>query len=330
MVKKPWLFLPPKLAHDLAPLGLKISSLIFRFKNKSYAPFKWKGVEFENPLGIAGGVDKNAEMVSSFEILGAGFIEIGTVTPEPQEPNPGVILKRDIKNKALWNKMGFPSKGAAFAKQQLQKLKSSSTPIFINIGKNRTTDNSVAHTDYIKCMQVLHPWAQAFVINISSPNTKGLRDLLKPQGLDAFLQPIVDENKKYNIPLILKLSPDITDEQLIEVINLSYKIGIHGLVLTNTTQGARQGLGFPVDGGVSGQPLAQQSLHLLKLAKKHIDSNNISMLLISAGGILSSKDVQERLDAGANLIQVYSALIFEGPLFFQSCIKKLRDAVTLK
>ncbi|MCH2533687.1 MAG: quinone-dependent dihydroorotate dehydrogenase [Bdellovibrionales bacterium] len=325
---KPWFLLPAKLAHDLAPIGLKLASAVCKSKQPSYAPFRWKGIQFQNPIGIAGGVDKNAEMIESFCKLGAGFIEIGTVTPKPQSPNPGVILKRDIPHRALWNKMGFPSKGVDFVKRQLQKQKKRDIPLFINIGKNRTTDNSKAHEDYIKCMQELSSWASAFVINISSPNTKGLRELLMPQNLEAFLQPIINENKNNPRPLLLKLSPDISNKELEQVLSISCKLGIEGFILTNTTQGERENLNFPEEGGVSGAPLAKKSLELLNYAHNYLKENQLSALLISTGGILSAADVKTRLNAGANLVQVYSALIFEGPLFFQKTLKTLNsDAV---
>lgn len=332
MVTKPWLILPAKLAHDYAPVGLKLFSVFCSGKkHTTYSPFEWKGIKFNNPMGTAGGVDKNAEMISSFKNLGAGFLEIGTVTPKPQAPNPGIILKRDIKNKALWNKMGFPSNGLEFVKSQLTKKYKKDIPLFVNIGKNRSTDNNEAHLDYIKCMRELYPWASAFVINISSPNTKGLRELLAPENLESFLKPIVSENQNFKLPLILKLSPDISDIQLTEVIDTSCKIGIDGFILTNTTQAEREKLSFPVEGGVSGAPLANKSFHLLKVAKKHIQANQLSALLISTGGIMSAEDVKTRLTAGADLIQVYSALIFEGPLFFKKTLKKLNcDAVKLR
>lgn len=322
---KPWYLLPPKWAHDLAPLGLKIASVLCGNKSNSYSPFTWKGIHFKNPMGIAGGVDKNAEMITSFYKLGAGFIEIGTVTPKPQAPNPGVILKRDISHKALWNKMGFPSKGVEFVKQQLKKNPQSEIPLFINIGKNRTTENSKAHEDYIQCMQELQPWASAFVINISSPNTKGLRELLLPENLEAFLKPIIIENQKKPLPLLLKLSPDISKEQLEQVLSISCKLGIDGFILTNTTQGEREYLNFPDEGGVSGAPLAKKSLELLSHASKYLKENQLSALLISTGGIMSAAEVKTRLNAGANLVQVYSALIFEGPLFFQKALKTLKS-----
>ena len=322
---KPWYLLPPKWAHDLAPVGLKLVSLLYKTKSQTYSPFTWKGIDFENPMGIAGGVDKNAEMINSFYKLGAGFLEVGTVTPEPQAPNPGIILDRDISHRALWNKMGFPSKGVEFVKQQLKNNTQKNIPLFINIGKNRTTENSKAYEDYIKCMQELRSWASAFVINISSPNTKGLRELLMPENLEAFLQPIITENKKAPVPLLLKLSPDISQKQLEQVLSISCKLGIDGFILTNTTQGEREYLNFPEEGGVSGAPLAKKSLELLTYASKYLKENQLSALLISTGGIMSAEDVKTRLNAGANLVQVYSALIFEGPLFFKKALKTLNS-----
>jgi len=272
-------------------------------------------------MGIAGGVDKDAENILSWQKLGAGFVEVGTVTPQPQSPNPGKIMDRNNKQQALWNKMGFPSKGLNYA---LEKIKSSlnqcSTPLFANIGKNRNTPNESAHEDYIQCIQKLESYVDAFVINISSPNTSSLRELLEPENLKNFLSPIAQSTKT---PLLLKISPDISDCELEQILNTSLELNVSGWILTNTTTKDHQNYGFPNDGGLSGKPLAKPSIELLKKTIKLLGPQKKERLIISAGGIITANDVQERLKLGADLIQTYSGLVFEGPHFFKNTLKEV-------
>ncbi len=322
---RPWLWLSPLRAHDLSQYLLPPLAALTPSVEKKVLPLDWKGIHFENPLGIAGGVDKNGHCLSAWKKLGAGFLEVGTVTPEPQKANPGVILMRDTPHKSLWNKMGFPNGGAKALAAQLKKLKKESTPLFINVGKNRWTENDQAHLDYISCIKTLSPFADAFVINVSSPNTKGLRDLLAEKELEKFLIQIREGASLAlkSKPLLLKLSPDMGEEALRAALAVSSP-WVQGWILTNTTRERWPGCPFPEnEGGVSGEPLRSLSQKALTIAALY-KIKDPEKLIVSVGGISSGSEVMARLHAGADLVQFYSALVFTGPSFFRKTIKELK------
>lgn len=325
---KPWLLLPVSWAHTLSPKFLKY---IYNWRSTTSSKHKWGEVQwqhlkFRNPVGLAGGVDKNAENVKAWWHLGAGFVEVGTVTPFAQKPNLGQTVDRDLKSQALWNCLGFPNQGAQRIKARLQKLPARGqrpTPVFINIGKNRWTTNEDAHHDYSKLITRFYDLADAFVINISSPNTKGLRDLFQKEHLSAFLNPILQTYRSQPPtapappPLFLKLSPDLADHELKNIIEVIQSTEIRGLILTNTTLKREPHMTFPTDrGGVSGAPLKALSQKMLIDTLQLLGAQRPEFFIISVGGIMSKDDVSERLALGADLVQVYSALIFEGLGFF--------------
>lgn len=315
---RPWLWLSAPLAHKLSLHAVKALGMVVRSDPPQWQPLEWRGLHFPNRLGIAGGVDKDAEGVRAWWALGAGFVEIGTVTPLPQPGNTPPVVDRDVSHRALWNRMGFPSKGAEKVKAQLEKISGARlTPVFANIGKNATTPLENAHQDYIHLLEKLSGTVDGFVINISSPNTKGLRELLKPERLREFLKPILAARPNKNEPILLKLSPDMEDEETARVLEISHELGIDGWILTNTSQNIRDELSFPKEGGVSGEPLAAKSKEMLQRTLRILGPKRQGKLVISVGGILTADDVRERLQMGADLVQVYSALIFEGPLFFR-------------
>lgn len=324
---RPWLFLPPKLAHDISPKVLPVFAKIRPLKDPHYRPLKWRHLYFSNRIGLAGGSDKNAENVEDWLKLGAGFVEVGTVTPLPQSPNPGKIVDRSPSQEAVWNKMGFPNKGVDYLQGKLSQLsKDRLAPVFVNIGKNRNTPNERAHEDYIKCMQTVGDLADVFVVNISSPNTKGLRDLFKKEIFGPFLNQIIEAKPNKNTPILLKLSPDIGEENLYQVLDLSLGAGVDGWILTNTTTDRSfPGVPFPKEGGLSGRPLAAKSKEMLERTINYLGSARTDQLLVSVGGISDAKDVQERFEMGADLVQLYSALIFQGPFLFQHILKDLRQ-----
>ncbi len=325
MLLRPWLWLPSQLAHDLAPKALPAASL-FAGKPISYRPFQWRGLQFSNPMGIAGGADKTGHALLYWQKLSAGFLEVGTVTPKAQPQNPGVIMARDIPNENLWNKMGFPSPGCVYTLTYLQNVKPKlRVPLFINIGKNRTTPNANAADDYIYCLQNMESVADAFVVNISSPNTSGLRDLLKPETLTSFLKPIVRarDNVALKKPLLLKLSPDMTTSELHAALDVSGELGVDGWILTNTTLDRSMASQFPAEGGVSGLALTEKSRTVLEQTINHLGSGKADKLVISVGGITTADEVRRRLDLGADLVQVYSALVFHGPFYFRKVLKQL-------
>lgn len=327
---KPWLVLPAQLAHDLSPLGLQVYALFNRIPTPSWKPFVWNGIVFKNRLGIAGGVDKNGDLLGVWNSIGCGFVEIGTVTPTLQLANPGKILDRSLTDQALWNQMGFPSAGADDVFYNLRNFKTQTPlPLFVNIGKNRTTANEDAHKDYSFLMQKFYSVADAFVVNISSPNTKGLRDLAKPENLNAFLNPIartrsmLAQEHGLSKPVVLKLSPDLNEDDLKSIIDTAVRTKIDGFVLTNTTLERKTSKKFPDSGGISGKPVQQLSKKALQIVCSHLGQEKSKNLIISVGGVMTAEDVFERIELGADLVEVYTTLIFEGPGFFKKVAKKI-------
>ena len=329
-IAKPWLYLPSSWLYALSPIALKFYSCFNSPRPDSWKPVKWRGLSFSNPLGTAGGLDKNALYIQDYWSLGAGFVELGTVTPKAQSSNPHKILDRSVPHLSLWNNMGFPNKGLDFVKQKLEILFKNfqdqlPSPLFINIGKNRDTPISQAIGDYEKSMTALYPFADIFVINISSPNTKDLRELFDEKNLPLFLNAIHEIRSKLKIkrPLILKLSPD--EEDFIRIIEQSASAGIDGWCVCNSTKQRPVKNLFPEDrGGLSGQLLADISLKLLERLTAYLRKNQIEdKLVISCGGVLTAQDVLQRLELGADLVQVYSAVVFKGYGFFKSVHKEL-------
>lgn len=322
---KPWLHLPARWAHDLGPYALRLLTYGRNDNSPEWRPFDWRGLHFRNRLGIAGGVDKTGKSLSSWWKLGPGFLEVGTVTPEPQSANPGIIIRRDVGAVALWNKMGFPNTGMESLRHELSRLpRPYPTPLFVNVGKNRWTKNEEAHGDYLKCMDGLNDFADAFVVNISSPNTSGLRDLQQGQGFVRFISTIADHKSRHGIkPILIKLSPDMPEDQLHFILETGLEYGIDGWILTNTTQSRPAGLGLPAEGGLSGAPLSAISKEMLKKTVDYLGDRKNGRLIVSVGGILSSEDVLERIAMGADLVQAYAAIVFEGPFFFLNTLKKL-------
>lgn len=330
MIFKPWLWIPPQLAHDLAPKALEFISRFTPSTKNSWSLFQWRDLVFPNRLGIAGGVDKDGRSLAQWFHLGAGFLEIGTVTPAPQMANPGTVLLRQAPTRALWNKMGFPSRGVDYIVNRLKLLKDNHPPLFVNIGKNRTTPNAQAHVDYISCMKKLTNLCDGFVLNISSPNTKDLRSLQSKSDLNIFLSAIMVAREEYEIkePVFLKISPDLDEQSVDDIIGVSMNHNVDGWVITNSSQSLSLP-GFPAEGGVSGAPLASKSKKMLLKFGQKLGRDRGDRLLISVGGVSSCGEFLERLDMGADLVEIYSALIFEGPLLFRRIGKEF-VAETLK
>lgn len=316
---RPWLWLSPNLAHKLSPPLLNgLHCLTPSSRPPEWQSLDWRGLHFPNRLGVAGGVDKDARNIRAWQSLGAGFLEVGTITPEPQPGNTPPVVDRDVPQEAIWNRLGFPSQGVRRVRRRLERLRRPGlTPVFANIGKNATTPLERAHEDYIFLLEQLRGLVDGFVINISSPNTKGLRELLRPDRLMEFLQPVLKSVPAGHVPVLLKLSPDMDDEELERVLLISYELGIDGWIVTNTSQSIRDGLNFPKEGGVSGKPLGPRSREVLRKSLAMLGPRRNGKLVVSVGGVSGAEDVAERLALGADLVQVYSALIFEGPLFFR-------------
>lgn len=305
---------------------MNLSGRLGTGKPPEWLPFNWRGLRFPNRLGIAGGVDKDAIGLKGWWRAGAGFVEVGTVTPRPQTGNTGTLVGRDTRQRALWNRLGFPSQGVDRVVDRLMQIKRPyPTPLFVNIGKNAMTRLEEAHHDYTALVMKLTPWVDGFVINISSPNTMGLRKLLEPENLKQFLQPVRQKVVETGKPWLLKISPDMGEGELIKTLEISSEAGVDGWILTNTTMQLRKNLRFPVEGGVSGAPLGELSKRHLYTAVSFLGKEKKDRLLISVGGIMDERDVQERLALGADLVQVYSTLIFEGPGFFRKVARWQRE-----
>src|SRR5690606_8085795 len=275
------------------------------------------GLTFKNPVGLAAGFDKNADYIEQMSKLGFGFIEIGTVTPKPQPGNDKPRMFRLVDDQALINRMGFNNQGADVAAGRLKHLKEKNGVIIGgNIGKNKVTPNEEAVNDYIYCFNSLFDYVDYFVVNVSSPNTPGLRDLQEKEPLKKILNKLQDLNnaKASPKPILLKIAPDLTDSQLDDIVEIVQDTKIAGVIATNTTI-SREGLYSDPNlvkeaGGVSGKPLTKRSTEVIKYLS---DKSNKAFPIIGVGGIHSAADAIEKLNAGASLIQIYTGFIYEGP-----------------
>ncbi len=314
-------------------MPLASRALAWRSSDSSQLEKKIKGLLFPNPFGLAGGVDKNAKNVLAWQRLGCGFLEIGTITPEPQSPNPGQILLRDVPNASLWNKMGFPNEGSKVVFDRVKKLRTKiQVPLFINVGKGRETSLEEAATDYLRGVETFFELADAMVVNISSPNTQNLRQLQSKEYLEPLLSVIrkkMDDLSKSKLPseqaplFLIKLSPDLSSEQLSDFITVAKKY-VDGFILTNTTTTRDPSSKLPKDGGVSGQLLRSLSENALQLLIKQLGDERQNFLIVSVGGIMTPDDAVRRLKMGADLIQVYAGLIYYGPTLFQDCCRRMK------
>ena len=305
-------------------------------KNKNLSR-NFLGLNFSNPVGLGAGFDKNAKYLRELEALGFGFVEIGTVTPLPQDGNPKPRLFRLPKDKALINRMGFNNDGANVIAKRLERfrqIKIQNNPIKNkliiggNIGKNKNTLNENAWKDYEICFNTLHDFVDYFVVNVSSPNTPGLRDLQQKDSLKKILTHLQQLNiaRKIKKPLLLKISPDLSQIELDDIIELAREIKLDGLVAANTTI-SRDNLfssGNAINkagaGGLSGLPLKNESTRITNYI---FEKTKGGILLISSGGIFTASDAKEKFDAGANLVQVWTGFIYEGPSIVNKICKSL-------
>ncbi len=280
------------------------------------------GLRFPNPVGLAAGFDKNAELVDELACLGFGFIEIGTLTPRPQPGNDRPRLFRLRADRALINRMGFNNHGAAAAADRLRRRRSR-VIVGGNLGKNKTTPNEAATADYLASFRELHPVVDYFVVNVSSPNTPGLRDLQEKEPLTQLLNQLKTENQKLNTqrPILLKIAPDLTDSQLDDIIEIVRETGTAGVIATNTTINRAESDGSPLQsdaatlqaagaGGLSGPPLKDRATHVIRYL---VEKSGGAFPVIGVGGIETAADVREKLEAGASLVQLYTGFIYEGP-----------------
>lgn len=334
---RPILFLfDPEKVHHFTFRMIRLTAMIpgvRYFRKKSYhvnhpdLKRNLFGLEFSNPVGLAAGFDKNGMLLNQLEDFGFGFVEIGTVTPKPQEGNPKPRLFRLKKDSAIINRMGFNNDGVRAISQ---RLKSKKTKLIIggNIGKNKITPNENAGDDYAICFEELYPVVDYFVVNVSSPNTPNLRDLQEKEPLTNLLNAlqILNHKKEKPKPILLKIAPDLTDTQLDDIIEIVRDTKIAGVISTNTTisranlktdQASVEKIGA---GGLSGKPLTKRSTEVIRYLSEKSDK---AFPIIGVGGIHSAQDALEKINAGADLVQVYTGFIYEGPALVKQINKAL-------
>ncbi|WP_420319940.1 quinone-dependent dihydroorotate dehydrogenase [Flagellimonas sp.] len=289
------------------------------------------GLKFKNPVGLAAGFDKDARLYNELSDFGFGFVEIGTLTPKPQDGNPKKRLFRLLDDQGIINRMGFNNKGVFEAAEQLKK--EHRVLIGGNIGKNKVTANKNALKDYLICFEALFEHVDYFVVNVSSPNTPGLRELQDKEPLTQLLKKLKQQNskqaKKLDLnekPILLKIAPDLSDEQLLDIISIVEDTRIDGIIATNTTI-ARKGLKSHMilteeKGGLSGKPLTKRSTEVIRfLAEK----SGKAFPIIGVGGIHTPEDALEKLDAGADLIQLYTGFVYQGPALVKNINKAILE-----
>ena len=316
-----------KWFNDFFPFGKNIlrGSFDISYKGLEREVF---GLKFKNPVGLAAGFDKNGEYVEALSNLGFGFIEVGTVTPLPQPGNDKPRMFRLKEDSAIINRMGFNNKGVDVMAERLRLLKDTHPDIIVggNIGKNKNTPNEDAVSDYIKCFDRLFDVVDYFVVNVSSPNTPGLRALQEKAPLMELLNTLQKRNLKNDIsrPILLKIAPDLTNEQLDDIVEIVRDTKIAGVIATNTTidrGGLYAGEKMKGEmGGLSGKPLTQRSTEVIKYLA---DKSDRSFPIIGVGGIHSPADAKEKLAAGASLVQLYTGFIYEGPGLIKRICKSL-------
>ncbi len=331
-------FNPEKIHHTvtgmlkgLFRIGLirNLTQKAFRVENPALEREVF-GLKFKNPVGLAAGFDKNAQYIEEFAALGFGFIEIGTVTPLPQPGNEKPRMFRLPADEALINRMGFNNQGVDVVANRLKSLKRDGVIIGGNIGKNKQTPNEDAVKDYIICFDRLFEVVDYFVVNVSSPNTPGLRQLQEKEPLKHILQTLQSRNNKNGVskPILLKIAPDLSNDQLDDIVEIVLESGIAGVIATNTTL-SRENLlsGESLKqqaGGLSGKPLSKRSTEVIAYLSQ---KSKGSFPIIGVGGIHTPEDALEKLNAGASLIQLYTGFIYEGPGLVKAINKRLLNNI---
>ncbi|MEQ8909732.1 MAG: quinone-dependent dihydroorotate dehydrogenase [Vicingaceae bacterium] len=293
-----------------------ITKGLYNAKSEKLKQTIW-GLEFDSPVGLAAGFDKDAKLIDELACFGFGFIEVGTVTPKPQEGNPKPRLFRLPKDEALINRMGFNNEGVEATVSRLKERKSK-VIVGGNIGKNKVTPNENATEDYLISFKALKPYVDYFVVNVSSPNTPNLRALQEKEPLKKLLNSLQEENKKAapQKPILLKIAPDLTESQLDDIVEIVEETKIDGIIATNTTIDRTNLItdAVKVDeigaGGLSGKPLKRRSTEVISYLKQNFKR---PFPIIAVGGVFNAADAIEKLEAGADLVQVYTGFVYEGP-----------------
>jgi dihydroorotate dehydrogenase len=283
------------------------------------------GLAFPNPIGLAAGFDKNAEGVLRWPQLGFGFMELGTVTPRAQPGNPRPRIFRLPTEQGLINRLGFPNVGVEEVARRLEKIKASghwpATPMGLNLGKNKDTALADAGRDYVACFRRTRELADYFVVNVSSPNTPGLRELQQGALLDSILGPMRAEDPSCTRPLLIKIAPDLEQAHLEAIVAAVEKYKLAGIVATNTTIN-KTGLSVQEEGGASGRPLTTRSTEIIRALRKLT-----AVPIIGVGGIFNATDAREKFEAGANLLQLYTGFVYEGPLVVRQICEGLMTSL---
>ena len=330
---KPLLFkIEPEKAHRMTmsalelamkmPFGKKILTALFSSHNTNDS-VELMGLKFKNRVGLAAGFDKDGKHIAAISALGFGFIEVGTVTPKTQDGNPQPRLFRLPADEALINRMGFNNGGVAALVERLKASKKSDVIIGGNIGKNKITPNESASEDYLYCFEQLFDHVDYFAVNVSSPNTPDLRALQDKAPLLDLLTKIqaLNQQKATPKPLLLKIAPDLNESQLLDIVDIIKKIKLSGVIATNTTTSRADLKTASTDiekigmGGLSGRPVREKSTEVIRFLRSHLDPK---IVIIGVGGVDSAESAKEKLNAGADLVQVYTGLVYKGPSLVKS------------
>jgi dihydroorotate dehydrogenase len=332
-IRKVFFKFDPEAIHELTIKGFKATGA--SPLNKLYKqtlpnkPVEVMGIKFPNPVGLAAGLDKNGECIKAFEALGFGFVEVGTVTPRPQPGNEKPRIFRLPEANAIINRMGFNNKGVDYLVDQVIKAKYSGV-LGINIGKNKDTPDENAKDDYIHCMRKVYDFATYITVNISSPNTPGLRSLQYGDALNELLSTLKAEQTalaekfgKY-VPVAVKIAPDLNADEVDSIAQCLIANNIDGVIATNTTLARDKVAHLPYgneQGGLSGAPVKDKSTEVIQLLAKALDNK---LPIIGVGGIASAADAQEKIAAGAKLVQVYTGFIYQGPELIKDIVKSFK------
>jgi dihydroorotate dehydrogenase len=293
-----------------------LPALVEPFARRDFPGLEKKvfGLTFPNPIGLAAGFDKNAEGVTVWPKLGFGFMELGTITPRPQPGNPKPRVFRLPPEQGLINRLGFPNIGMEEVARRLEKIKGTErwphVPVGLNIGKNKDTELEQAGSDYVACFRRLRDLGDYFVVNVSSPNTPGLRQLQGGAFLDSILGPLRDVDPEGKLPLLIKIAPDLVEEDLVNIVTAVEKFRLAGIVATNTTID-KTGMSCQEQGGLSGRPLTSKSTEIIRAVHRLTDGR---IPIMGMGGIFNADDARAKFEAGATLLQLYTGFVYEGPL----------------
>ena len=318
-------FFPPETAHHLALLSLKILNKVRILKlffpdNKDFDnPKEYFNLKFRNTLGVAAGLDKNGDYVDELESLGFGFVELGTVTPKPQEGNQKPRVFRYLNQQAVVNRLGFNNKGVDYLVSKIKNKKYDAV-IGVNIGANKESTNDQRIEDYVFCFEKVYKYCDYVTVNISSPNTPKLRKLHNPDELEKIFKRIneIKSTNKTEIPVFLKISPDEDEETILKIVNIYKTLKINGLIVTNTSIDKDILEGCSHEGGISGKPLFKKSTQLLK----RIHEFDKDIFLVGVGGVFTKEDYENKIRLGASLVQIYTGFIFEGPAIVKKILSR--------